>query len=593
MSKLTTANLFEIVKTDNSTTNDRLRGQALLARDNSAANLTTFCPSDDFLPVSMRRIREAAPQLVTAAPARKLSRPVSTAQIVLPLRARQVLAELKQLISRPGAKPPLLVVEGARGLGSLVVAQKIALELATGNSDHEVNSCRSADGLPDGKSPPLHRTAQFFESASAAVEHYRAQSHDGPLTILVPPRASGELAEVFGEVFGENSILSKLSKKVKATLNLHNAVDDDCLHLKITPADYASDAIFGELVEVFCQTYDFAHLKDWHLFRKFGGDGTPGALDVTFRRLRARVDARKENPDEATVARYLADFASRNDDESTESEETSINSPNKNTLADLKLDAPSSQAIADAVDAAQAWHATGGRFDEHDEFAKRVGLTGRMVALFHGAPGTGKTFAAGCIAGQMGRPLLEINLANIVNKYVGETEKNLTQIFTEAKESGSVLFLDECDSLLEARESQDTSHAKRWVNHLLTLIASHDGVLVMATNFAANLDPAIKRRCTLVVEFKMPDEETKITLLTDCLRGAPVEPGQVLGPVVAGLPLTGSLIKLAVARAYTRARAQAGKGLIPKPVLSPGALRAAMEEVAHENGHAPARAVGF
>ena len=54
MSKLTTANLFEIVKTDNSTTNDRLRGQALLARDNSAANLTTFCPSDDFLPVSMR-----------------------------------------------------------------------------------------------------------------------------------------------------------------------------------------------------------------------------------------------------------------------------------------------------------------------------------------------------------------------------------------------------------------------------------------------------------------------------------------------------------------------------------------------------------
>lgn len=138
-----------------------------------------------------------------------------------------------------------------------------------------------------------------------------------------------------------------------------------------------------------------------------------------------------------------------------------------------------------------------------------------VTVLFAGPPGTGKTMAAEVIAGELGLDLYKIDLSTIVSKYIGETEKNLERIFTEATTSNSILFFDEADALFgkrsEVRDSHDR-YANIEISYLLQRMEAYDGVTILATNMRANLDEAFTRRLQFAVDFPFPEEEYRLRI---------------------------------------------------------------------------------
>jgi hypothetical protein len=130
------------------------------------------------------------------------------------------------------------------------------------------------------------------------------------------------------------------------------------------------------------------------------------------------------------------------------------------------------------------------------------------IGLFSGPPGTGKTMAADVIAGEFGLDLYVINLATVVDKYIGETEKNLERIFTEAEQTNGLLFFDEADALFgkrsEVKDARDR-YANIEVAYLLQRMELFDGVALLATNFKTNLDEAFMRRLDASIDFPTPD----------------------------------------------------------------------------------------
>ncbi len=132
-----------------------------------------------------------------------------------------------------------------------------------------------------------------------------------------------------------------------------------------------------------------------------------------------------------------------------------------------------------------------------------------VVALFSGPSGTGKTLAAEIIAGELGLDLYKVDLAALVSKWVGETEKNLQAVFAAAEASNVALFFDEADAIFgkrsEVSDAQDR-YANVEVAYLLQRLERYEGLVIMATNLATNIDPAFLRRITVSVDFPMPEE---------------------------------------------------------------------------------------
>jgi len=130
-----------------------------------------------------------------------------------------------------------------------------------------------------------------------------------------------------------------------------------------------------------------------------------------------------------------------------------------------------------------------------------------LVALFFGPSGTGKTMAAEVLAHELGMQLFRIDLAGVVSKYIGETEKNLRAVFEEADRADAVLFFDEADALFGKRSEVKDAHdryANIEINYLLQRIESFEGMAILATNMRSHLDEAFLRRIQVTVEFTLP-----------------------------------------------------------------------------------------
>ncbi|MGB5971561.1 MAG: ATP-binding protein [Spirulinaceae cyanobacterium] len=135
-----------------------------------------------------------------------------------------------------------------------------------------------------------------------------------------------------------------------------------------------------------------------------------------------------------------------------------------------------------------------------------------MVAVFAGASGTGKTMAAELIGKRTGLDVYRIDLAAVVSKYIGETEKHLGQIFDGAERGGAILLFDEGDALFgkrtEVKDSRDR-YANLSVSYLLQRLEAYGGLAIITTNWEESLDKAFKRRFRHIVQFPMPDKETR------------------------------------------------------------------------------------
>jgi vesicle-fusing ATPase len=137
------------------------------------------------------------------------------------------------------------------------------------------------------------------------------------------------------------------------------------------------------------------------------------------------------------------------------------------------------------------------------------------AVLFAGASGTGKTLAAEVISGELALDLYRIDLSQVVSKYIGETEKNLSRVFSAAEESGAILLFDEADALFGKRSEVKDSHdryANIEVSYLLQRMEAYRGLAILTTNQKSALDPAFLRRLRFVVNFPFPDAAARAAI---------------------------------------------------------------------------------
>lgn len=188
-------------------------------------------------------------------------------------------------------------------------------------------------------------------------------------------------------------------------------------------------------------------------------------------------------------------------------------------------------------------------------FGKALVLSKGINVLFAGPSGTGKTMAAEILAGELSLDLYRIDLATVVSKYIGETEKNLDRIFREAEHSNAVLFFDEADAIFgkrsEIRDSHDR-YANIEISYLLQKMEAYDGIAILATNLLNNLDDAFIRRMQFTVEFPMPEREDRLKIWNLCFpKSAPMASEIDLESLADRFPISGGNIKnIAVASAF-------------------------------------------
>ena len=197
--------------------------------------------------------------------------------------------------------------------------------------------------------------------------------------------------------------------------------------------------------------------------------------------------------------------------------------------------------------------------DAHDTiysdwgFGERFPYGRGLSVLFYGPPGTGKTMAASIIANYLGLDLFRIDLSRIMNRYVGETEKNLARVFDEAERGRVMLLFDEADSLFAKRtsvKSTNDRYANLEVAYLLQRMENFEGVTVLTTNIEANLDDAFKRRIRYRIYFPMPDGPTRGRLFKSLIpKNAPIRPDIPYDLLGEHFEISGGHIKQAVLKA--------------------------------------------
>ncbi|HEY4866626.1 MAG TPA: ATP-binding protein [Candidatus Dormibacteraeota bacterium] len=229
---------------------------------------------------------------------------------------------------------------------------------------------------------------------------------------------------------------------------------------------------------------------------------------------------------------------------------------------DLVLSPDALDQLRDLVVRARHREMVLGRWAMAGPASRRRGLT----ALFAGPSGTGKTMAAEVLAAEMGLDLYVVDLAGVVDKYVGETEKNLDRIFAEAESVNGVLLFDEADALFGKRSDVSDAHdryANVEVAYLLQRMELFEGIAILTTNLRSNLDEAFSRRLDVMVDFPEPEKEDRLRLWRRCLgTAAPLTDDLDLEFLAGAFRLSGGNIRnIAVSAAYAAAEEGAPIGM--------------------------------
>ncbi|AEK61884.1 ATP-binding protein [Collimonas fungivorans] len=194
-------------------------------------------------------------------------------------------------------------------------------------------------------------------------------------------------------------------------------------------------------------------------------------------------------------------------------------------------------------------------FDQKNQNSKN------LCVLFYGPSGTGKTMAASIIANELNLGLYKIDLANIVSKYIGETEKHLAQLFDQAEAMNIVLFFDEAESLFSKRTETKDAHdryANLQTGYLLQRIETYPGIVILSTNLLKNMDKAFTRRFKFMIEYPFPGAEQRLQLWRNAFPAAtPLDAGLDLPLLAEKAALSGGNINnIAVSAAFLAAAQQ-------------------------------------
>lgn len=180
----------------------------------------------------------------------------------------------------------------------------------------------------------------------------------------------------------------------------------------------------------------------------------------------------------------------------------------KYRIEDLILGSKASMKLRESID-----YILSKEFCEREwGFRKRHSRGHGVTLMFHGESGTGKTMAAEVVASQLELPLYQVDLSSVVSKWVGETERNLKEIFRSARGVRGILLFDEGDALFGTRTKVEGSmdkYSNLEINFLLQEIEAFDGVVILSTNHEKNMDPAFLRRFTYGITFSRPDQSQR------------------------------------------------------------------------------------
>jgi SpoVK/Ycf46/Vps4 family AAA+-type ATPase len=180
-------------------------------------------------------------------------------------------------------------------------------------------------------------------------------------------------------------------------------------------------------------------------------------------------------------------------------------------------------------------------------FDRKLAMGKGVITMFSGPSGTGKTMAAEILARDLGFDLYKIDLSAVVNKYIGETEKNLERLFSDAENTDTILFFDEADALFGKRSAVSDAH-DRYANietgYLLQRTEEYNGLVILASNLPKNVDEAFLRRLHFTVNFSLPEEAERLEIWRRTFpREAPQDHDLDLPFLARQLKITGGNIR--------------------------------------------------
>ena len=195
---------------------------------------------------------------------------------------------------------------------------------------------------------------------------------------------------------------------------------------------------------------------------------------------------------------------------------------------------------------------------------------GGLTALFAGPSGTGKTMAAEALAGRLQVPMYRIDLSQVVNKYIGETEKNLRQLFDAADAADIMLFFDEADALFGKRTEVKDAHdryANLEVSYLLERMERFKGLAILATNRKRDFDEAMLRRIRFVVDFPMPGQPERLRIWKSVVPDGVDASALDFAFLAQRFPLAGGHIRSIVFHACLQSAAAGGAKVLTMPAI--------------------------
>jgi hypothetical protein len=229
------------------------------------------------------------------------------------------------------------------------------------------------------------------------------------------------------------------------------------------------------------------------------------------------------------------------------------------TWKNLVLEPDTRQQVEDIVD----WHLYQKELLEDWGLDKIIKPGYR--ALFYGHSGTGKTLTATLIGERLGLDVYRVDLSLVVSKYIGETEKNLSNLFAKAENKDWILFFDEADALFGSRTGVRDAHdryANQEVSYLLQRIEDFEGIVILASNLKGNIDKAFARRFQAMIEFKIP----KVTEREDLWRQALTGDHDFIPEIARKYEITGGIIVNVVQYATLKARQRENKAILLKDI---------------------------
>lgn len=292
-------------------------------------------------------------------------------------------------------------------------------------------------------------------------------------------------------------------------------ISNDKLHPTEFFSRYAFQAIelpapgFDErllLWQVMSEAYPISKEVDWvSISNKFRF--TPGQIENTLRSAKYLMNW-EENVDSITNE-YVIQGCYRQIDHKLENKARRLTS--KYNWGDLVLPKEEKQLLRNACNQVKYRHKVYGEWG----FDKKLSYGKGLSMLFAGPPGTGKTMSAEIVANELNLEIYKVDLSQVMSKYIGETEKNLKEIFDEANRSHAILFFDETDALFgkrsEVKDSKD-KYANIEVSYLLQKMEEYDGITILATNYLQNIDDAFMRRINYVINYPFPDAKERVKL---------------------------------------------------------------------------------